>query len=329
MSRAVSGLEEDVAGIVSKELAPYVDEVYYDNLGNLIMKKDGTGPGPRILIAAHMDEIGGMVKYIDDEGFIYFIEVGSHDPAMLLGSRVAFERNVLGIVSRKTKGNELKIGDLYIDIGAKGKDEVEMLGIRQGSVFSRAPSYQRLAGTRRVSKSFDNRAGVCVMAEVLKRLDNFNGHLMAVATCQEEVGTRGSKVLSNYAEADIAIVLDVTFAVDTPQRVSPKDINTFLGKGPAITLKDDHFMMSPKMRRFVEGVAKGRGLPLQYDISPGGTDAGPIYLSKNGIPTVAMLVPLRYMHTGNEIIDLDDLENCVRLLIGIIENAEKQGSSGP
>jgi len=319
----VSGDEGKVAKILENELAPYVDRTWRDNLGNLIFERVGSEGARKVLIVAHMDEIGGMIKHVDKEGFLYFVDIGSHDPSQLLGNRVVVGDSTIGVVQKGKKGDDLKIDDLYIDIGATGIDDVKAQGIGPGSLFTRAPSYGRLLGSRRVSKSFDNRAGICVMAETLKRLTETNCSIMAVASCQEEVGVRGSKVLSNYVEADFAFALDVTFAVDTPQRSSPRDVNTYLGKGPAITLKDDQYIMSSDVKEFIENVARDRGIPLQYDISKGGTDAGPLYISKGANRTAPILVPLRYMHTGSEILDLGDVNETVKLLIALIEELDK------
>ena len=324
-ARGVSGFENDISALLEEELDGHVDKIYRDGLGNLIMEKEGVQDGPRVMLVAHMDEIGGMVKYVDDKGFLYFVDIGSHNPQQLLGNRVVIGNGVNGVIQKKSKDNEFKIGDLYIDVGANGKEDLDELGIGVGSIITRAPLYDKLLGERRISKSFDNRSGVCVMAELIREIKDFKGTIIAVASVQEEVGTRGAKVVSNTFDADIAIALDVTFAVDTPQRSSDKDANTYLGKGPAITLKDDYFILQTRMREFIERVAREKDIPLQYDISKGGTDAGPLYTSKGSTPTAAVLVPLRYMHTGNEIIDLDDMRMCVALLKGIVEGIDSYG----
>jgi len=323
LARGISGDEEEVSSILEELLTPYADRMNKDKLGNLIFEKKNDGP--HVVLVAHMDEICGMVKHVDNEGFVYFVGIGSHDPLQLFGSRVLVGKNTLGVVQKKKKGNDLKIEDLYIDLGANDIEDVKKAGIGPGSLISRAPSYDSLMGSRRISKSFDNRAGVYVMAETFRRLGNTGCNITAVASCQEEAGLRGAKVLSNYIEADLAIALDVTFAVDTPQRGSPRDINTYLGNGPAITLKDDHFVMSSYLKKFIEKVSSSRRIPLQYDISTGGTDAGPLYLSKGTKHTAPVLIPLRYMHSGNEVLDLDDVENCIKLLIGLIQEIDSNG----
>jgi len=319
-AKGVSGNEREVAKILEEELAPFVEKTWKDNFGNLIFESGGNGPA--VVIVAHMDEIGGMVKHVDKEGFLYFVDIGSNNPQQLVGSRVLVGEGLPGVIQTKKKGKDLKVEDLYIDAGAGGPDELKELGIGPGTLIVGGPSYDRLMGQRRISKSFDNRAGVCVMAETMKRAADTGCRLIAAASCQEEVGVRGAKVLSNYIEADYVFALDVTFAVDTPQRSSDRDMNTCLGKGPAITLKDDHYLMRPDVRRFVEGVAERHGIPLQYDISTGGTDAGPLYVSKGVSVTVPILIPLRYMHTSSEVLDLGDLEQCVRLLLGLIEEID-------
>ncbi len=323
-AKGVSGNESNVASLIKKEMKGVADSIESDSIGNVMMTKKGTRPGPTMLISAHMDEVGGMVRYIDEKGFIFFDSIGHQSPSELLGSRVHIGPSVTGIIQIRDipKNEKLELKDLYIDVGAKNKEDLEDLNIKIGSPITRMPSFEKLLGSRYVSKSFDNRAGLCAMLEAFQKVISFPGTLIAVASSQEEVGTRGAKVAAQMQKPDIAIAVDVTFAYDTPQKKEARDINTVLGGGPAMTLKDDKYILSPKMREFIEGIAKSHKITLQYDISKGGTDASPIHTANGGIPTVALLIPLRYMHTGNEIIDINDIKSLIDLLVAIIEEAD-------
>ncbi|MHC1604998.1 MAG: M42 family metallopeptidase [Candidatus Methanofastidiosia archaeon] len=320
----ISGFEKYISEIVIKEVKDFADDISMDSMGNVIAMKKGMRSGPKMMVSAHMDEVGGMVRHIDKNGFIYFDLVGSQNPIHLLGTRITVGQKTTGIINSKgKKEKKLNPEDLYIDIGAKNKKDVEKRGVLPGTPISRKTSFEKLLGKRYVSKAFDNRAGLCVMIETFKRVKNFSGCLFAVASCQEEVGMRGAKVASYSIKPDIAIALDVTFAYDTPQKKNTHYTNTFLGRGPALTLKDDGFLLSPKMRKYIEKIAKKRRIPLQYDVSKGSTDASPIQLNRGGVHTAAILIPLRYMHTAQEIIDIGDLNHAVDLLTGIIEESDQ------
>ena len=321
------GHEEGIAQRVVQELEAAAMVVSRDLMGNVIATREGSSPGPRIMLCAHMDEVGGLVRHVDREGFVRFDAAGSHNPRVLAGSRVLIGGTVHGVV-QSAKGldeSSLSVDDLYIDIGARDADEAERAGVRIGSPVTRVPSFQGLVGTRVMGKALDNRAGLCALLTAMRRLRDFPGTVVAVASCQEEVGTRGAQIAAYAVRPDLAVAIDVTFAHDTPQRKSDRFINTRLGKGPALTLKDDGCILGPRMRALVEGAAHDAGIALQYDISPGKTDAAPVSLSRGGVPTAALLVPLRYMHGGSEIVDLDDVSSLADLLCAVIRRAPAYG----
>ncbi len=322
-AHGVSGQENKVAKLVETELSALTHDVRRDHMGNIIATITGTGPGPTVLICAHIDEIGGMVRYVDKEGFVYFDAIGGHNPSVLAGSRVVIGGRVNGVVqvASTAKKGEPKISDLYIDVGARGKRHVEDAGVRPGSPITRTPSFSSMLGTRVTGKALDNRAGVAVMLDALRRLGSFDGTVVAVASCQEEVGTRGARIAAYGIQPDLAMALDVTFANDTPQKKDSRSVNTMLGKGPALTLKDDGYLIPQRMKAFVESVASSADIPLQYDISTGATDASPISLTRQGVPTAALLVPLRYMHSGSEIVDLEDMGALSRLIAALVAKA--------
>ena len=323
-AHGVPGQEHEVADIVAEEAARNMYETRRDALGNVVLTKEGTRPGPSVMLCAHMDEVGAMVRYIDDDGFLYIDPLGSIDTYRLLGQRVIVGTTASGIVEQKEKSNDKKptFNDLYVDIGASSREDVEREGIRIGTAITRVSPFAPLIGSRFISKAFDNRSGVCVMLEVCRRLDQFPGTVHAVATGQEEVGTRGAQVAAQSVRPDLCIALDVTFSYDTPQKKEKKDTNVVLGGGPALTLKDDGMILSAPLRAVVEETAKELGIPLQYDISKGKTDAAPVYQSNGGVPTMALLIPLRYMHTTVETVCVRDIERTGRLMAQFIRGLD-------
>ena len=318
----ISGNESSVASIVKDIVRDQADIVEADSMGNVIFTKKGNGPGPTVLICAHMDEIGAMVRYVDEKGYVYFDTVGGHNAAQLLGSTVTVGYCTPGIIESKKKGSKdaIELKDLYIDIGASAREDASACGILPGSPISRSPSYHKLLGSRRASKAFDNRAGLYCMLMAFEAVESFCGTLVCAATSQEEVGTRGAAVVGDTIKADLAIAVDVTFAVDTPMSSEEREYNTKLGCGPALTLKDDGHLLREDVRAFVESVGSARSIPLQYDISKGKTDAAPLYTSGPATRTASILLPLRYMHTGHEVIDLKDAEKLIMLLKAIVED---------
>jgi endoglucanase len=325
-AHGVPGQEHEVADIVAEVAASALFDTRRDALGNVTLSKEGSRPGPSVMLCAHMDEVGAMVRYVDENGFLYIDPLGSIDTYRLLGQRVLVGTGASGIVERKESSDDKKkptFNDLYVDIGASSREDVEREGIRIGTAITRVSPFAQVIGSRFMSKAFDNRSGLCVMLETCRRLDEFPGTVHAVATGQEEVGTRGAYAAAYSVDPDLCIALDVTFAYDTPQKKDKKDANVTLGGGPALTLKDDGMILSAPLRTLVEETARELDIPLQYDISKGKTDAAPVYQSNGGVPTIALLIPLRYMHTGNEIIDMRDLEWAVELISALIKKADR------
>ena len=317
------GFEDEVRDLIISLIKNYVNEIKVDKLGNLIATK-GEGE-PKIMISAHMDEVALMVRYIENNGFIRFINVGGLSPYVLLGKEVIIYANngkkYYGVIGAKpphvTKGvKELNIEDLYIDLGATSKKEVEECGIEIGD-YAFFTSKFRISKQNIIGKAFDDRIGCFLLIKLLKEIEDFKGTIYATFTVQEEVGLRGAGVAAFSIEPDVAIVLEGTVASDTPDTPPYKAI-TFLNKGPAIRVLDATMITHRKLLKFVKNIAREKGIPYQLQISPrSGTDAGRIHITKSGIPSVVISVPCRYIHSPHCIAKINDLENTFKLLLEV------------
>ena len=317
----VSGNEGDVRAVVLDAVREHVDEVKVDTLGNILAFKRGTGrQRMRVMLAAHMDEVGLMVVGYDNDGFLRVGAVGGIDPRLLPGTllQVGSERflGVIGIkpvhLLEKEEGEKVaKLQDLVVDIGAQGKDEAKKLA-PLGTYATFATQFRELGPT--VSgKAFDDRAGCAVLVELL-RGERFRFDLHAAFTVQEEVGLRGARVAAYAIEPDCAFALEGTVADDIPKdkEASP---TTELGQGPAITVMDHSFIADRRLVRLLTGTAEELDIPYQIkQPGIGGTDAGAIHLTREGIPSVTVAVPCRYIHSPVALLSLDDFNNTVRLM---------------
>jgi len=332
-AHGISGYETGVAEIIREELEKLVDEVEIDTLGNVIGRKRGKSPS--IMLAAHMDEIGLMVKYIDEDGFIRFVKIGGWFDQTLLDQRVILLTEngpiygVIGskpphVMSEEERKKPIKAEDMFIDIGASSKEEVEKAGIRPGTPVVLERSCVKLMGDRVTGKAFDDRAGVAVMIEALRRAET-ECEIYAVATVQEEVGLKGAKTSAYTLEPDVAIVLETCIATDSPGFKEKKSIK--LGGGAAITVVDAAgrgLITHQKVLRWMEETAKEFNIPVQLEVSDGGTtDATAIHLTKGGILAGVISVPTRYIHSSVSVLSLSDLENCVELTRRCIETAPR------
>jgi len=307
-----SGNEDEVRDIIKKEVKPYTESVKVDKLGNLIVRKKGKGK--KLMFAAHMDEIGFIVSYIDKKGFLRFSNVGGLFPINLLHQRVMFKNGLVGVVGEE-KRKDLKavspLDKLYIDIGAKSKEDAEKkVGMGEMAVFSRE---FRDLGDRVVGKAMDDRIGCVVLIEALKRIKNPVNDLYFVFTVQEEVGLRGARTSAFGIEPDYAIAVDVTGTGDTPEGwKSP----LALGNGVAIKVKDRGMIASAYVRDRLVSIAKKKKIPYQLEVLEGGTTDGMVIeITKSGVPTGVLSVPTRYIHSPSELLDMGDVEATVKLLV--------------
>lgn len=321
----LSGFETKVSKVIEDYFKPYSDDIVRDKLGNLIILKKGImGDRKKIFLAAHMDEIGLMVKKIDENGFIKFTTIGGVDQRTLLTQEVIVhgKEDLFGIIGNKPphilseeeRKKSVKIEDMLIDVGLL-KDEVEKL-ISVGDPISFRKKMISLQGDCISAKSLDDKAGVAVMYECLKELNKMNHEcdVYAVATVQEEVGLRGATAAAYNIFPDIGIAIDVGFAY-TPDL--KKDETSELGKGPSIAFGAN---IHPKVHKGLVDIAKEYNLPYQDDVYPGatGTDAWAIQITQSGVATGLISIPLRYMHTSVEVIDINDIKYAGKLLANYI-----------
>jgi endoglucanase len=317
-----SGDERGVAETIGALAAPYAHEHWVDPMGNLIVHR--RGQGPKVLFAAHMDSIGLIVTHIEEEGFLRFGKVGGLDLTALLHTPVRFANGVRGLVGadQDTEREKLEVQDLFIDIGAKSRQEAErLIHLGDTAVFD-APTFA--AGERIVSPYLDNRISCAVLLEVLERLEDSPNDLYFVFTAQEEVGARGAKTAAYAVEPDYALAVDVTVSDDVPG--AKHNGSSVLGKGAAIKVMDGSVICHPKMVEQLTALAGEQGIPFQSDvIRSGGTDAGPIHVSRAGVYTGGVSIPCRYIHTPTEMVERADVEACVRLAAAFAQTTLKPG----
>jgi len=310
-----SGNEEKIRNVIKELVEPYSDEIKIDAMGNLIVRKKG--PGKKLMFAAHMDEIGLIVTNIDEKGFIRFSNIGGVSPYVLLGERVIFENGTVGVigVEKLEDIKELKMKKLFIDIGASSKEEaMEKVKIGDMATYYRECTF---LGKSISAKSLDDRAGCAVLIKALKEVKNPKYDLYFVFTTQEEVGTRGARTSAYAIEPDLAIAVDVTLCGDTPEG---EKMAVELGKGPAVKIKDMSVLSHPEVKQLLIDTAEKNKIPYQKEVlDMGGTDAGAIHLTKEGVPSGGIAIPTRYVHTPSEMVNLDDLENTVKLILALIE----------
>ncbi len=324
-AHGLSGREEKIREIIKEEITPYVDEIKTDSMGNLIAIKKGGDF--KVMLAAHMDEIGCMVQYIDDRGFIRFVTIGGWFTPALYAQRVilhGMKGPVIGVLGGKPphmmsddeRKKTLKPEDLFIDIGAASAEDVADLGIEIGCPITIDRDLRELAGTRITGKAFDDRVGVAMIIETLKQLETEHT-VYAVFTVQEEVGLKGAKTSAYAINPDCAIAIDVTIPGDHPG-IEKKDASIEMGKGPVIILVSASgrgLLSDQTMVRWLRRTADASGIPYQIEVGTGGnTDATIIHLEQGGIPSVPFSIPARYIHSPVEVVDMQDIRDGIRIL---------------
>lgn len=334
-AHGVPGYETPVRAIVQKYFQPF-GEVSQDHIGSVIVRKEGVFASPRVMLAAHMDEIGFMVKHITPEGFLKFIPLGGWFDQVLLGQRVIIKTrkgDVVGVIGVKPphlmpKEERTKVvqrKDMYIDIGASSAQEVKEAGVRVGDpVVPKADFEALFNGKSYLSKAFDDRVGVAMIVSALKALDDqpHPNTLFGVATVMEEVGTRGAATSVEAVNPDVAIILEVDIAGDVPD-VKPEETSVKLGNGPSLLMYDARMIPNLKLRNLVMDVAEEAGIPLQTSTMEGGaTDGASIHLHKTGVPTVVIGVPARHIHSHSSIIHRDDFDRAVDLVTRVLRRLD-------
>ncbi|HET6594266.1 MAG TPA: M42 family metallopeptidase [Anaerolineales bacterium] len=313
-----SGYEDGVRKIVRDEVETLADEIRVDALGNLIARKrpaKASRDPKKVMIAAHMDEIGVIVSHVDERGFVRFSPIGGVFRKYVLGGRVRFLNGTQGILGfdRLDNVNELPTLDkVYIDVGATSSKDSP---VEIGDVAAFDRQFSDL-GSRLVAKSMDNRVGVLVAIETLRALKSTPYDLYFVFTTQEEVGIRGATTSAYGIDPDIGIALDVTPSADTPHALQ---MEMALGKGPCIKIQDVGMIADPRVVQWMIQTAEKHRIPYQREVLlMGGTDARAIQLTRAGVPAGCISVPVRYVHSPSEMVDYSDLQNAVRLLTAVL-----------
>jgi putative aminopeptidase FrvX len=311
-----SGREEQIREIIRVEVESLADEIRVDTMGNLIALKKGTGQGKKVMLAAHMDEIGLIISHVDEKGFLRAQRVGGVDPITLTGGRVQFSDGTIGVISPEKRPEFSKDPDLaklYIDIGATSKAEA---ADRLGQVVGFVRPFTDM-GNRVVAKAMDDRIGCAVLVETMRRLGNSPHDLHFVFTVQEEVGLRGAQTGAYGVEPDVGIAVDVTVAADTPEAYK---MAMKLGHGPCIKVKDGRMLSHPGLKDLLIDTAEANDIPYQLEVLAwGSTDAAAIQLSRGGVAAGCVSIACRYVHTPSEMVDVDDVENAVKLLLAVLE----------
>ena len=317
-----AGRETTVSKTIRKYIEPLVDEVYYDALGNLIAHKKGTS-GKKIMLSAHMDQIGFIVTDIDENGFLRVATVGGVNPHMVLSQGVVFENGVKGLVYMETKDPSyasLDISKLFIDICAASKEEAEKL-VEIGDMAVYRPDFVDM-GKRISCAAMDDRIGCAVMIEAFKKA-NTEHDIYLVFTVQEEVGCRGAGVAAYAIEPDFNINFDVTSFGDTPNATF---VNISLGKGAAIKVMDSSVIVPTAAREFLESCANEIGAKFQREIlRAGGTDTSAVQKSRCGVMASCISIPCRYVHSQVEMVDMDDVNACVDITACALSRKELPG----
>ena len=312
-----SGSEEQIRAAIDAELDGLVDSRSVDALGNLIAIKRGTGGGRRVMLAAHMDEIGVIATHVDKKGFVRFLPVGGIDPLTLLGGRVAFAgglAGVIGVEKLESRKEAPGVDRFYIDVGATSKEDCPVR-VGDTAVFFRPFAG---AGSRMIAKAMDDRVGCVVVLETLRRLKAAPHDVYAVFTVQEEIGLRGAQTSAFGIDPEFALAVDVTTTGDTPEA---RVMAVSLGEGPAIKVKDSGMLAHAGVKDLLIRTAEREGIPYQLEVLSGGTtDAMAVQVTRSGIPTGVVSIPCRYVHTNSEVIERSDVENAVKLLVGVLSS---------
>jgi len=328
----ISGSEENVKNLMKKELKGKVDKIYEDKVGNFISVK---GKGKlKILLTAHMDEIGFMVKYITEKGFIKLNPVGGWDPRILPSQRVKIYTDggtVNGVIGTKAvhlqekeeADKPIKLKQIFVDIGAKDRKDAEKAGVKVGDYVEVVGDFIELRGNKVAGRCFDNRISCVVLTEVMKRIKPKGITVYGVGTTQEEVGLKGARGPMFGLNPDVIITLDTEIAGDHPL-MEEDDAPLKLGAGAVIGLQDLSYVMDKRLKKLFLDTAKKNKIPYQLGVASGGTtEATLAILTREGKPGGLIAVPARYLHTTVETADINDIESAIKLLVKSLENINK------
>jgi endoglucanase len=338
-----SGYEQPAQRVFREYVTPFCDELTTDVMGNVFARVAGKGKDlPRVMVVGHVDEIGLQIKYVDDKGFLYFAAVGGVDAHLTPGKRVNVHTAngpLPGVIGKKpihlmdTKDREtvVKLEAQYIDIGARDKKEAEKL-VRVGDGVTFESAFTRLHGDRVASRGFDDKAGCFVVAEVLRLVKTagkkLNVDLYGVSSVQEEIGLRGGTTSSYSVNPDVGICVEVDFATDQPDVEKKHNGEVGLGKGPILTRGAN---INPRLFELLSTTAEKQKIAIQHTANPRatGTDANVMQISRNGVATALVKIPLRYMHTPIETVSLSDLENAAKLIVAVLDQISSRDEFVP
>jgi putative aminopeptidase FrvX len=329
----VSGFEDEVRGRIEERVRPYVDDVNVDPLGNLIASRDGNDERV-LMLDAHMDEVGFLVKWIDDGGFLRIVPIGGWDERIIPGHRVEIRtrsgetrHGVIGtspphILSEKERTRPIPLEKLFVDVGATSRQEASDMGIRIGDPLTIHYPFLELADGYVTGKAFDDRAGCAVLIETACRLAEVELPMKTVFSFAfgEEVGLRGARTAAYRIDPDLALAVEGTIGADTPG-VDEENQPTRLGRGPAISVADRSIIVSPRVVAALESAAEAASIPYQHKLPTyGGSDAGAIHLTRGGVLAGIVSVPCRFIHSPISTLRLNDFENSIRLVAEFVRS---------
>ena len=329
--------EKAPRAVMRRYIEPLADSIEHDKLGSLIAKKVGDAQGPKILVAGHLDEVGFMVTQVDENGFLYFQPVGGWSNQVMLSQRVTVTTRsgdkIIGIIGSKplnfipidAQNTPVDIKEMFIDVGAENLQQATAWGIYPGAMVTPYFEFNVMKNEKYLlAKAWDNRIGCAIAIDILKQLQNV-AHpniVYSAATVQEEVGLRGAKTTTFAIQPDIGFSVDVGIAGDLPG-VLPRQSKAKLGAGPQIVIYDSSMVAHFGLRDLVIDVAQQHQIPYQLEsIESGATDAGSIHLTANGVPSLAIGIATRYIHSNAGILHRDDYENTVKLLVEVIKRLD-------
>jgi endoglucanase len=320
-----SGYEDEVRRLIVDEIRKRMGKPQLDSLGNVYTEVKGTGKGARVMVSAHIDEVGFIVKYIEDSGFLRFVILGNIDPKIMPGQRILMRgtKPQVGVIGSKPPHvsspedakKPVEMGDLYLDIRATSREEVQQLGVDIGTTGVFDVPFRYAANSMVIGKALDNRAGCAVALKLFESISRkpATPTVIFAFTVQEELGMRGATVAANWVAPDAALVFETAVAADSPD-VSPKDRLVVVGNGPAVRIIDNSMVTQRLMLEHMKNTAEKYGIQYQRQINMGGsTDAGKIHLSGRGVPTGVLSTPCRYLHSPSLMLSLADLKNLLNL----------------
>lgn len=335
MLNGIPGNERQVRKYMASKMEDKA-EISYDNLGSIIGKKVGKAGGPKIMVAGHMDEVGFMVTTITDEGYVKFTTAGGWWSQVMLAQQMTITngagkeiRGVIGakaphILTPEERKSPVDMKNMYLDLGVENKEEAQGLGIKPGDMITPYIEFQELSNKKfLLGKAWDNRAGCAAAMQVLENVKGkeHNNEYYAVGTVMEEVGLRGAKTSTHKIMPDIGIALDTTIAFDFPGG----DKNTKLGAGVGIMFKDGSMVGHKGLRDYVIALCEEQEIPYQLTyLNSGGTDGGAMHMTAAGVPTIALAIPVRYLHSHTSIMHTDDYDAMVKLTTLLVERLDAE-----